>query len=264
MKQLKEAAPETNCWFQLYLWRDRSRSRDLMAAVAAAGCSTLVLTVDVPVAGARLRDVYNGLTLPPTLTVRTLADMLLRPRWLFDVLTTEPLAFESLGTAQDLITLINTVFDPSVTFADVEWLRSEWRGSLVIKGIQRVDDAEAVVNAGADGVVVSNHGGRQLDRAQTPLDVLPRIADAVVDRAEVFLDGGIRSGSDVAVAVALGARAAFVARPYLYALMAGGEPAVDHLLQLFAGDYQRTLQLLGVARTDCLDRDLVGPLDGRD
>jgi L-lactate dehydrogenase (cytochrome) len=229
-----------------------------LASVAAAGCSTLVLTVDVPVAGARLRDIYNGLTLPPTLTIRTLADMLVRPRWLFDVLTTEPLAFESLGAADEVMTLINTVFDPSVTVAEVEWLRSEWRGSLVVKGIQRVDDAELAVEAGADGVVVSNHGGRQLDRAQTPLELLPRVADRVGDRAQVFVDGGVRSGADVAAAVAYGARAAFIGRPYLYALMAGGEPSVDHLLRLFAADYRRTLQLLGVTKTELLDRDVVG------
>jgi L-lactate dehydrogenase (cytochrome) len=155
------------------------------------------------------------------------------------------------------MTLINTVFDPAVTVADVEWLRSQWRGRLVIKGVQRVDDAELVVKAGADALAVSNHGGRQLDRAPTPLHLLPAVVDAVGDRAEIFLDGGIRSGADVAAAVATGAKAAFVARPYLYALMAGGEPAVDHLLRLFASDYQRTLRLLGVAKTESLGRDAI-------
>jgi L-lactate dehydrogenase (cytochrome) len=152
--------------------------------------------------------------------------------------------------------LMNTVFDSSMTMADIEWLRSHWSGSIVVKG-QRIDDAEAVVSAGADAVAVSNHGGRQLDRAVTPLELLPGVVDAVGDTAEVYLDGGIRGGADVAVAVAFGARAAFVGRPYLYALMAGGEAGVDHLLTLLQDDYARTLKLLGVTRTSELDRDLV-------
>ncbi len=216
-----------------------------------------MLTVDVPVAGARLRDVRNGLTMPPTLSARTLVDMARKPRWLFDALSTEPLAFESLGPAEDLMSIINTVFDPSATFDDVRWLRAEWDGPVVVKGLQRVDDAKAAVAAGADGVVVSNHGGRQLDRATTPLELLPDVVDAVGGDAEVYLDGGVRSGADVAAAVALGAQAVFVARPYLYALMAAGERGVDHLLGLLLDDYRRTLALLGVTSTQELDRDLV-------
>ena len=253
-----EALPHVgDRWFQLYLWRDRARSADLLARAAAAGYSTLVLTVDVPVAGARLRDVANGLTIPPTLTLRTLLDMARHPRWLADAVTTDPLAFETLGAADDLIGIINTVFEPAVTPKDVEWLRERWSGHLVVKGVQRVDDAKAAVAAGADGIAVSNHGGRQLDRAVTPLELLPDVVDAVGGTAEVYLDGGVRSGADVAAAVALGAQAAFVARPYLYALMAAGEVGVDRLLSTFADDYARTLQLLGVRRTAELDRDLV-------
>jgi L-lactate dehydrogenase (cytochrome) len=257
VERLASKAPSTERWFQLYVSKDRERSRDLVARAAGSGYSTLVLTVDVPVAGARLRDIYNGLTLPPALTPRTLVGMMSKPRWLFDALTTEPLAFESLGAADDVMALINSVFDPSVTFADIEWLRSQWSGSIVVKGIQRVDDSLAAVAAGADGVAVSNHGGRQLDRAVTPLELLPTVVDAVGDRAEVYLDGGVRSGADVAIAVALGATAVFVARPYLYALMAGGESGVDHLMTLLHADYARTLRLLGVARTSELARDLV-------
>ncbi len=211
----------------------------------------------MPVAGARHRDVYNGLTFPPSLTGRTLLGMVSKPRWLLDVLTTEPLAFESLGAAEDVMGLINTVFDPSVTVADIDWLRSSWAGAIVVKGIQRVDDALEVVSAGADGVAVSNHGGRQLDRAVAPLDLLPSVVDAIGETAEVYLDGGIRSGADVAIAVAFGAQAAFVGRPYLYALMAGGGDGVDHLASLFTDDYTRTLKLLGVTSTADLSRDLV-------
>jgi L-lactate dehydrogenase (cytochrome) len=244
-------------WFQLYLWRDRARSTALIDRAAAAGYTTLVLTVDVPVAGARLRDVANGLTVPPTLSLPTLADMLRRPRWLADALTTKPLAFESLGEAEDLAGLINTIFEPAVTPRDIEWLREHWQGHLVVKGVQRLDDAKAAIAAGADAVAVSNHGGRQLDRAITPLELLPRVVDAVGDTAEVYLDGGVRSGADVAAAVGLGARAAFVARPYLYALMAAGEAGVDQLMATLLTDYSRTLQLLGIRRTAELDRDLV-------
>ncbi|HEY8693680.1 MAG TPA: alpha-hydroxy acid oxidase [Chloroflexota bacterium] len=255
--RLRSAAPDTELWFQLYLSRDHARSQQLVAQAAANGYTTLVITVDVPVAGARLRDTYNGLTLPPTLTLRTLFAMARKPRWLFDALTTEPLVFEALGEADDLVGLFKKAFDPGVTFADLKWLRSQWPGSIVVKGIQRVDDAKAALAAGVDGIAVSNHGGRQLDRAMTPLLLLPQIVEAVGRKAEVYLDGGIRSGADVAAAVALGARAAFVGRPYLYALMAGGESGVDHLLRLFVDDYRRTLKLLGVTRTAGLGSDLV-------
>jgi L-lactate dehydrogenase (cytochrome) len=244
-------------WFQLYLWKDRGRSRELISRAADAGYRALVLTVDVPVAGGRWRDVRNGLTIPPALTARTLAEMARKPRWVFDALTAEPLAFASLGDATDVATLINTMFEPAVTPADVEWLRQQWNGPLVVKGIQRVDDAKVAVAAGADGIAVSNHGGRQLDRSVTPLELLPDVVAAVGESAEVYLDGGVRSGADVAIAVALGARAAFIARPYLDALMAGGEAGVDHLLALLKSDYERTLRLLGVTATSELDHDLV-------
>jgi L-lactate dehydrogenase (cytochrome) len=155
------------------------------------------------------------------------------------------------------MTLINSAFDPSVTIADLDWLRSQWPAEIVVKGVQRVDDAVEVVSAGADAVAVSNHGGRQLDRAATPLELLPSVVDAVGSSAEVYLDGGVRSGADVAAAVAFGARAVFVGRPYLYALMAGGEDGVDHLTALLRDDYVRTLKLLGVTSTEELDRELV-------
>ena len=257
IERLAAQAPDADRWFQLYVSRDRGRVGELVARARESGFRALVLTVDVPVAGARHRDTHNGLSVPPALTPRTLVGMARKPRWLFDALTTEPLAFESLGAADDVMGLIDRVFDPSVTLRDLEWLRNEWSGPLVVKGVQRVDDALDVVDAGADGIAVSNHGGRQLDRAATPLELLSRVVDAVEERAEIYLDGGVRSGADVAAVVALGARAAFVARPYLYALMAGGEGGVDHLTSLLRSDYRRTLQLLGVTRTADLTPDLV-------
>lgn len=244
-------------WFQLYLWKDRGRSKALVERAAAAGYSTLVLTVDVAVQGARLRDTRNGLTIPPALTLRTMADMARHPRWVWDHVTGERLAFETHEEATDLEGMVNSVFEPSLTPRDVAWLREHWSGSLVVKGVQRVDDAKDAVAAGADAIAVSNHGGRQLDRTPVPLELLPDVVDAVGTEAEVFLDGGVRTGADVAAAVGLGARAVLVARPYLYALMAEGEPGVDRLLQILLADYTRTLQLLGVTATSELDRGLV-------
>jgi L-lactate dehydrogenase (cytochrome) len=246
-EDLAAAAPGTDLWFQLYLWSDREAGISLVRRAEAAGFRVLILTVDTPVAGARLRDVRNGFTIPPTLSARTLVDIGLHPGWWFDKLTTDPLQFavfsETGGTVADLI---NRVFDPTITIADFGWLREAWSGKLVIKGIQTVGDARAVVDAGADAVVVSNHGGRQLDRAPTPLEQLPAIVAAIGDRAEVYIDGGILSGADVIAAVGLGARAALVGRAYLYGLMAGGERGVDGAGDILRREAIRTLQLLGV------------------
>jgi L-lactate dehydrogenase (cytochrome) len=257
-EDLAAAAPDTDLWFQLYLWNDRDAGVELVRRARAAGFTTLVLTVDVPVAGARLRDVHNGFTIPPTLSIRTLLDIARHPGWWFNLLTTEPLRFaaftETQGTVADLI---NRVFDPTITFADIGWLRDTWNGPIVIKGIQTVDDALAVVDEGADAIVVSNHGGRQLDRAPTPLEQLPSIAAAVGDRAEVYVDGGVLSGADIMAAVALGARAVLVGRAYLYGLMAGGEPGVERAGELLRTEAVRTMRLLGVPRVADLTPDRV-------
>jgi L-lactate dehydrogenase (cytochrome) len=248
------AAPDTDLWFQLYLWNDRDAALDLVRRARAAGFRALILTVDTPVAGARLRDVHNGFTIPPTLSVRTLIDMALHPGWWFDKLTTEPLRFavfsETGGTVADLI---NRVFDPTITVDDLGWLRDAWDGPIVLKGIQTVDDARRVVDAGADAIVISNHGGRQLDRAPTPLEQLPPIKAAVGDRVEVYLDGGVLSGADVIAAVAMGANAVLVGRAYLYGLMAGGERGVARSGELLRKEAFRTMQLLGVRRIADLD-----------
>ncbi|MFI6094841.1 alpha-hydroxy acid oxidase [Lentzea sp. NPDC051213] len=252
------AAPHGRNWFQLYLWRDREASAELVARARDAGYDTLVLTVDTPVAGARLRDHRNGMTIPPMLGLRTIADMSRHPRWWADVLTTEPLAFASLthwrGTVAELVGIM---FDPSAGLDDLEWLRRTWDGSLVVKGIQHVQDARDVVEAGADAVVVSNHGGRQLDRAPTPLHLLPEIVDAVGSRAEVYLDTGVLTGADVVAAIGLGATGVFLGRAYLYGLMAGGERGVDRMFELLTAEMTRTLQLLGVPRLDDVGREHV-------
>ncbi len=252
IEDVAAAAPGARKWFQLYLWRDRSVAKDLVQRAAEAGYDTLMLTVDTPVGGARHRDTYNGLSIPPAITLRTFLDGALHPNWWFDMLTTEPLTFASLtstdgGTVSDLI---NRVFDPALTMADVEWLRGTWTGKLVIKGIQSVEDARRVTDAGADAVLLSNHGGRQLDRAPVPLELVEPTVQAVGDRAEVLVDTGITHGADVLAAVALGARAALVGRAYLYGLMAGGELGVRTAVQILTGEITRTLQLIGVNTVD--------------
>jgi L-lactate dehydrogenase (cytochrome) len=245
------AAPSARRWFQLYVWNDRAAGEELMRRAAAAGFEALVLTVDVPVAGARLRDVRNGFAIPPALTVRTVLDAATHPAWWINLLTTEPLQFATLsaweGTVADMI---DALFDPSMTIADLQWVRSCWDGPLVIKGIQTVDDARRVVDAGADAIVLSNHGGRQLDRAPVPLRLLPDVVDAVGDRTEVWLDTGIMSGADVVAALALGARTTLVGRAYLYGLMAGGEAGVERAVQILEREVRRTMQLLGVRSVD--------------
>ncbi|GAA0946724.1 alpha-hydroxy acid oxidase [Pseudonocardia zijingensis] len=251
IEEVAATAPQARKWFQLYLWRDRAPAKDLVQRAAAAGYDTLLLTVDTPVGGARLRDIRNGLTIPPALTLRTFVDGALHPNWWFNLLTTEPLRFSSLessyGSVEDMI---NNVFDPALTMDDVAWLREAWAGKLVIKGIQSVDDAVRVVDAGADAVLLSNHGGRQLDRAPVPLELVEPTVQALGDRAEVLVDTGITNGADVLAAVALGARAALVGRAYLYGLMAGGRLGVEKAVAILAAEIVRTLQLIGVNSVD--------------
>lgn len=246
--ELRAAVPDGANWFQLYLWKDRDGTRRLIEDVRRAGYDTLVLTVDTPVAGNRLRDSRNGLTIPPTLNLKTMWDMAWHPAWWFNVLTTDPIEFASLRSFDGTVAeLVAKMFDPSLKIEDLAWLREQWSGKLVVKGIQSVADAERVVDAGADALVVSNHGGRQLDRAPTPLRLLPEVASAVGDRAEIFLDTGILSGADVLAAVGLGADACMVGRAYLYGLMAGGERGVDRMLEIMRAEVVRTMQLTGVS-----------------
>src|SRR6187200_2163130 len=255
---LAAAAPDGRRWFQLYLWRDREASRDFVARAAAAGYEALVLTVDTPVPGLRLRDVRNGLTIPPSLSLKTFAEGALHPAWWFDLFTTEPLEFASLRHSEGtLAELVSRLFDPAASMADLAWLRSIWSGPLIVKGILNAADARTVVDAGADAVVVSNHGGRQLDRAVTPLEALPSVVDAVADRADVYVDGGVRSGSDVVAAVALGATAALVGRAYLYGLIAGGERGVARAADILVNEISSTLALLGVPKVSDLRSDHV-------
>ncbi|MGV9793881.1 alpha-hydroxy acid oxidase [Gordonia sp. NPDC003422] len=254
IEDVKDANPSGRNWFQLYMWKDRDRSMALVDRAAKAGYDTLLATVDVPVAGARLRDKRNGMSIPPALTFGTVINALPRPQWWIDFLTTEPLAFASLdrwsGTVAELL---DSMFDPTVTFDDLAWIKSQWPGKLVVKGIQTLDDAKAVVDLGVDGIVLSNHGGRQLDRAPIPFHLLPSVAAELSGRTEIILDTGIMSGADIVAAIALGADFTLVGRAYLYGLMAGGEAGVDRMIAILTEQIERTMRLLGVATLDDLN-----------
>lgn len=249
IEDVAKAAPDGRNWFQLYMWKDRDRSMALVDRAKAAGFDTLVLTVDVPVAGARLRDVRNGMTIPPSLTLRTILNAIPRPAWWINFLTTDPLKFASLDSWNGTVAeLLDSMFDPTITYEDLKWIRGQWQGNLVVKGIQNVDDAVRSIEAGADAIILSNHGGRQLDRAPVPLHLLPEVLKAVGNKGEVHIDTGIMHGADVVAALATGAKFTWIGRAYLYGLMAGGKPGVDKALEIMRMQIIRTMKLLG-ART---------------
>jgi L-lactate dehydrogenase (cytochrome)/glycolate oxidase len=247
IEDVAAAAPRGRNWFQLYMWKDRDRSMALVDRAAKAGFDTLLVTVDVPVSGARLRDARNGMTIPPTLTARTVLNAIPRPAWWFNFLTTEPLAFASLdrwsGTVAELL---DTMFDPSVTFEDLAWIKGQWPGKLVVKGVQNVADAVKLAEMGVDAVLLSNHGGRQLDRAPVPFHLLPEVRSEVGEELEIHLDTGIMSGQDIVAALAMGADFTLIGRAYLYGLMAGGRRGVDRAIEILTQEIERTMRLLGV------------------
>ncbi|GAA1137657.1 alpha-hydroxy acid oxidase [Nesterenkonia lutea] len=235
-------------WFQLYLWKDRERSADLVRRAEANGFDTLLVTVDTPVAGQRFRDVRNGMTIPPQLTLRTVLDASYRPEWWFNFLTTDPLHFASLSnTSTDLSTLINSMFDPTLSLQDLEWLRSIWPGKLLVKGVLTAEDTRRSLEAGADGLVVSNHGGRQLDRAPVSLKALAEVRQEAGPNVEVLLDSGVMSGADIVSALALGADFVLIGRAYLYGLMAGGQQGVARAIALLEEETRVAMMLLGTA-----------------
>ncbi|MYS88911.1 MULTISPECIES: alpha-hydroxy acid oxidase [Streptomyces] len=250
IEDVARAAPDARRWFQLYVWHDRGAGAELMRRAEEAGYDTLLLTVDTPVGGSRLRDLRNGLTIPPRLSLSTLLDGATHPSWWLNLLTTEPLTFASLSSWDGTVAeLINAMFDPGLDYEDLDWVRQSWPGKLVVKGIQSTQDARDVVKHGADAVLLSNHGGRQLDRAPTPLELLPRVRDEIQEEAEIWLDGGILSGADIVAAIARGADACLIGRAYLYGLMAGGERGVRRAVDILRTEIVRTMQLLGVRST---------------
>jgi len=254
IEDVAAAAQGGRKWFQLYMWKDRDRSMALVDRAAKAGYDTLLVTVDVPVAGARLRDVRNGMTIPPRLSARTVANAIPRPAWWINFLTTEPLAFASLDSWSGTVAeLLDTMFDPTVTFEDLAWIREQWPGKVSVKGVQSLADAHRLADAGVDAIVLSNHGGRQLDRAPVPFHLLPEVVKEIGGDLEVHLDTGIMSGQDIVAAVAHGAHFTLIGRAYLYGLMAGGRDGVDRAIEILRGQIERTMQLLGVRTLDELE-----------
>lgn len=248
IEEVRKASPDGRLWFQLYMMKERQRSLDLVERAKAAGYDTLLITVDTPVAGARHRDKRNGMSFPPQLTPMTIIDAIPRPEWWINYLTTEPLEFASItkfdGSVADIL---DAMFDPSIDYEALAEIRSHWDGKVVVKGVQSVADARRLADLGVDGVALSNHGGRQLDRAPVPFLLLPEVVREVGQDIEVHVDTGIMSGADVVAAVALGARFTSVGRAYLYGLMAGAQPGVERMLQIVTGEIQRVMRLLGVA-----------------
>ncbi|MGD9968066.1 MAG: alpha-hydroxy acid oxidase [Hyphomonadaceae bacterium] len=247
-------------WFQVYVWKDRGLVAEMLARAKAAGFSAIILTVDVPVAGNRERDHVNDFTIPPKVTWRTASQALAAPRYLLDLITTpriRPANFAHMRIDGGLIDFINAQFDRAVTWQDARWLRERWHGKLAIKGVATAADAQRCVSIGADAVWVSNHGGRQLDTAPATVDTLPGIAEAVAGKSEIILDGGVRRGSDIVKALALGANAVALGRAYLYGLAAGGERGVTRALEIMDGELRRVMSLCGRANLSAVTRDLI-------
>ena len=245
------AAPDGRNWFQLYMWKDREASMALVERAKRAGVKNLMLTVDVPAAGQRIRDSRNGLTVPPRLTAGTVINAIPRPAWWINFLTTPSIEFASMKNWEGTVgELLDYMFDPTMTWEDLKWIRQQWDGTLTVKGIQNLDDAKMAAKLGADAILLSNHGGRQLDRAPVMLHLLADIKKEFKKDYEIHIDTGIMHGADVLAAVALGAQFTYVGRAYLYGLMAGGQDGVERALEIMRTQMVRNMKLLGVNSLD--------------
>ena len=247
IEDVKAANPHGRNFFQLYVMRQREISYGLVKRAAEAGFDTLFFTVDTPIAGARLRDKRNGFSIPPQISLGTVANAIPRPWWWVDFLTTPTLSFASLSSTGGTVgELLNSAMDPSIQFSDLEEIRSMWPGKLVVKGVQNVEDSKKLADLGVDGIILSNHGGRQLDRAPVPFWLLPEVVREVGKDLDVTMDTGIMHGADIVAAMAMGAKFTFIGRAYLYGLMAGGEAGVTRAIEILAEQVRRTMQLLQV------------------
>ena len=254
IEQVAEATTKP-FWFQLYVIRDRGFSKDILSRAAKAGCSALVLTVDLQVLGQRHRDIRNGMTVPPQIRIKNIIDMATKPEWVFSILKGKSKTFGNLAghvKGMDDVTSLaqwtNHQFDPALNWKDVDWIKKIWPGKLIIKGILDVEDAKTAVKLGADAIVVSNHGGRQLDGAPSSISALPPIAQAVGSDTEVLFDGGIRTGSDMLRALALGAHACLIGRAYIYGLGAGGKAGVAKAIDILKKELSVAMALTGTTR----------------
>ncbi len=251
IEDVVSAAPDGRNWFQLYMWKDREGSMALVERAKRAGVKNLMLTVDVPAAGQRIRDYRNGLTVPPRLTAGTIIDALPRPAWWINFLTTPSIEFASMKNWEGTVgELLDYMFDPTMTWEDLKWIRKQWDGTLTVKGIQNLEDAKKAAKLGADAILLSNHGGRQLDRAPVMLHLLADIKKEFKKDYEIHIDTGIMHGADVLAAVALGAQFTYVGRAYLYGLMAGGQDGVERAIEIMRTQMVRNMKLLGVNSLD--------------
>jgi len=260
-EEIGNQVPGVRRWFQLYLWRDRDQSLKFIEEAKKAGFEGLMLTVDTAVGGIKWRDMRNGLTVPPKIGFKTFFDMALKPKWWFNLLTTAPLEFATFRNFnKPLSEIAATVFDPAVTFEDVKWLRSVWQGKLVIKGIQSVADAAELKKIGVDAIVLSNHGGRQLDRSVVPLELLPKVRSEIGVKGsgpQIYIDGAIMSGADVLAAIALGADAVLIGKAYLYGAMAAGKSGVEKVVEMFRFEMETAMKLMGAKNLSELTPDFV-------
>ena len=247
IEDVRAADPNGRLWFQLYVMREREISYGLVERAAKAGFDTLFFTVDTPVAGARLRDKRNGFSIPPHLTMKTLLNAIPRPWWWFDFLTTPKLEFASLSSTGGTVgELLDNAMDPSINYEDLKIIREMWPGKIVIKGVQNLEDSKKLADLGVDGILLSNHGGRQLDRAPVPFHLLPEVVREVGMDTEVMVDTGIMNGADIVASMALGAKFTLIGRAYLYGLMAGGRRGVDRTIEILSDEVRRTMKLLQV------------------
>jgi isopentenyl diphosphate isomerase/L-lactate dehydrogenase-like FMN-dependent dehydrogenase len=245
-EELAAAVPNSRRWFQLYIMKNRSDSLAVIKQAKDNGFEALVLTVDTPVAGLRYRDNRNGLTVPPKISINTVFAIARKPIWWLNLFTTGKLEFAAFrGWDKPLSQLAGLIFDPSTTMKEITWLRSVWKGPIIVKGIQSVDDAKAVSKLGVQGIILSNHGGRQFDRGQVPLEILPEVVKAVGNKVEIYIDGGIMSGLDALGAIALGAKAVFIGRAYLYGAMANGEAGIEQVIEIMRREFENGMALSG-------------------
>ena len=254
IEDVRRVNPNGRLWFQLYVMRQREISYSLVERAAKAGYDTLFFTVDTPIAGARLRDKRNGFSIPPQLSLKTVANAIPRPWWWYDFLTTPKLEFASLSSTGGTVgELLDAAMDPSINYEDLKEIRELWPGKIVIKGVQNVEDSKKLADLGVDGILLSNHGGRQLDRAPVPFHLLPEVVREVGKDTEVMVDTGIMNGADVVASLALGAKFTLIGRAYLYGLMAGGRRGVDRTIEILSEEVRRTMRLLQVSCVEELE-----------
>ena len=244
--ELAQQVPDVRRWFQLYVMQNREDSMSVIKQAKDSGFEALILTVDTPVSGIRVRDIKNGLTIPPRIRLSTVFAIAMKPVWWLNLFTTKKLEFAAFrGWNKSLVELAAAIFDPSTKFEDVKWLQSVWSGPIIVKGVQNLEDAKELAKMGIAGIILSNHGGRQLEKGPVPLELLPLVVKEVGANVDIYIDGGVMSGQDAYAAVAMGAKAVFVGRAYLYGIMAGGERGVQKAVEILKRDFINTMALTG-------------------